>query len=327
MTRKNMFKVGGAAAAMAVALRRLVAVACVIVAIGADADAVRDGSLPSLDSAGPYVCEYRKGVTLKKLVLEKPRRMVAYVARVDLKEPGISFTGTERDPLWGKPMPDYTNETWLVNTKRETTADFMMRKRSEGKNVEIAVNTSGWRPWGGAGCYSTYAALYRYAASEGMEVSHGKDPERGVFFIVRKDGQVLIRPHVPVSMTNDVTIAVYGNRRILRRGVRTADADPAKAVDVHPRTAFGLSRDRKTFVILAVDGRQPGYSEGATCADLADLLLREGCWDAINMDGGGSTSLVIYDREHKRPIMLNHHANGYVRKTALNLGLIFTAKE
>ncbi len=271
---------------MAFAVRGLVAVVCVIFTMGTAADVVRDGGLPCLDSAGPYVCEYRKGVALKKLVLEKPRRMVAYVARVDLKEPGISFTGTERDPLWGRPMPDYTNETWLVNTKRETTADFMMRKRSEGKNVEIAVNTSGWRPWGGAGCYSTYAALYRYAASEGMEVSHGKDPERGVFFIVRKDGQVLIRPHVPVSMTNDVTIAVYGNRRILRRGVRTADADPAKAVDVHPRTAFGLSRDRKTFVILAVDGRQPGYSEGATCADLADLLLREGCWDAINMDGG-----------------------------------------
>ncbi len=326
MTRKNMFKVGGAAAAMAVALRRLVAVACVIVAIGADADAVRDGSLPYLDSTAPYVCEYRKGVMLKKLVLEKPRRMVAHVARIDLTVSGVSFTGTERDPLWGKPMPDYTNETWLVNTKRETTADFMMRKRSEGKNVELAVNTSGWRPWGGAGCYSTYAALYRYAASEGMEVSHGKDPERGVFFIVRKDGQVLIRPHVPVSMTNDVTIAVYGNRRILRRGVRTADADPAKAVDVHPRTAFGLSRDRKTFVILAVDGRQPGYSEGATCADLADILLREGCADAINMDGGGSTSLVIYDREHNRPHMLNHHPNGYVRKTALNLGLIFPAK-
>ena len=208
MTRKNMFKFGGAAA-MAFALRGLVAVVCAIFfAMGAEADTVRDGGLPPLDSAGPYVCEYRKGVTLKKLVLEKPRRMVAYVARVDLKEPGISFTGTERDPLWGCPMPDYTNETWLVNTKRETTADFMMRKRSEGKNVEIAVNTSGWRPWGGAGCYSTYAALYRYAASEGMEVSHGKDPERGVFFIVRKDGQVLIRPHVPVSMTNDVSIAV-----------------------------------------------------------------------------------------------------------------------
>ena len=156
--------------------------------------------------------------------------MVAHVVRVDLSASGVSFTGTERDPLWGRPMPDYTNETWLVNTKRETTADFMMRRRGAGRNVEIAVNASGWRPWGGAGCYSTYAALYRYAATEGREVSFGKDPERGVFFIVRRDGQVLIRPHVPVSMTNDVTIAVYGNRRILRRGVRTADADPAKAM-------------------------------------------------------------------------------------------------
>ena len=97
----------------------------------------------------------------------------------------------------------------------------------------------------------------------------------------------------------------------------------AKAIDIHPRTAFGLSRDRKTFVILAVDGRQPGYSEGATCADLADILLREGCADAINMDGGGSTSLVIYDHGRNCPLMLNRHANGYVRKTALNLGLIF----
>ena len=286
----------------------VVAAACMLAAAGAEV---------------PCVCEYRRGVTLKRLVLEKPRRMVAHVVRVDLSASGVSFTGTERDPLWGRPMPDYTNETWLVNTKRETTADFMMRRRGAGRNVEIAVNASGWRPWGGAGCYSTYAALYRYAATEGREVSFGKDPERGVFFIVRRDGQVLIRPHVPVSMTNDVTIAVYGNRRILRRGVRTADADPAKAVDVHPRTAFGLSRDRKTFVILAVDGRQPGYSEGATCADLADLLLREGCWDAINMDGGGSTSLVVYDRARNRPRMLNRHANGYVRKTALNLGLVF----
>ena len=303
------------------------AVAYALVAAVAGAAAPGEFASPP-DSAHPQaveskITEYRRGVTLKRLVFERPRRMVAHVARVDLTLPGIRFTGTERDPLWGRPMPDYTNETWLVNTKRETTADFMMRRRGEGKNVEIAFNTSGWRPWSGAGCRSTYAALYRYAASEGMEVSHGENPERGVFFVVRKDGRVLIRPRIPVAMTNDVAFAMYGNRRILTRGRRTSDADPSKAADVHPRTAVGLSRDGKTLVILAVDGRQPGYSAGATCADLADILLREGCADAINMDGGGSTSLVVYDRENKRPLMLNHHANGYVRKTALNLGLIF----
>ena len=71
---------------------------------------------------------------------------LAVVALVlaDLTTPGIGFTATERDPLWGKPMPDYTNETWHVNTKRETSADFMMRRRAEGRNVELAVNAPGF---------------------------------------------------------------------------------------------------------------------------------------------------------------------------------------
>lgn len=50
---------------------------------------------------------WRKGVTLKRLVFNEPRLMVAFVARVDLTTPGIGFTATERDPLWGRPMPDY----------------------------------------------------------------------------------------------------------------------------------------------------------------------------------------------------------------------------
>ena len=269
----------------------------------------------------------REGVTLRAYALDKPRLMKAYVVKVDLTTPGIGFTATERDPLWGKPMPDYTNKTFLVNTKRETTTDFMMRRRGEGKNVEIAFNTSGWGPWGGAGCNSTYAALHRWELSDGMEVSHGKKPGMGAYFIVRKDGSAEIRSVLKPSMTNNMAFAHYGIRALLKNGKRTKDADPAKAKGVHPRTAVGLTADKKTLVILAVDGRQPGCSIGATCADLADILLKEGCSDAVNMDGGGSTSLVVWDCGDERPIMLNHHAKGYVRKTAMNLGITFAAPE
>ena len=266
----------------------------------------------------------RDGVTLRAYALEKPRMMKAYVARVDLSAPGVGFTATERDPLWGRPMPDYTNETWLVNTKREATADFMMRRRKEGRNVEVAVNTSGWRPWGGrAACASTYASFYRWDLVDGVEVSCRKKPGNGTYFIVRRDGKAEIRSRIRASTTNDMAFAVYGNRHLLRNGSPTPDVDPAKFKEVHPRTAFGLTADGKTLVILAVDGRQPGYSEGATRADLAEMLLREGCTDAVNMDGGGSTSLVVFDHATGRPVMLNHHANGYVRKTALNLGVTF----
>ena len=276
----------------------------------------------------------RPGVTLKRLVFEKPRLMAAYIARVDLTTPGIGFTATERDPLWGEPMPDFTNETWLVNTKRETTFDFMARRQSEGKNVEIAFNTSGFRPWGGAGCYCTYAALYRWVLADGVEISKGIKPGMGTYFVVRKDGGALIRSVVKPHMTNDWAFAVYGNRAILqggkraKAGMRRLDAgsgDPHNALA--PRTALGLSADGKTLVVLAVDGRQPGYSEGATCVDLADILLGEGCTDAVNMDGGGSTSLVIWDRKNSRPKMLNSQGNGYMRKVGFNLGITFPDDE
>lgn len=274
--------------------------------------------------------ELRPGVTLKRLVFEKPRLMAACIARVDLTAPDIGFTATERDPLWGRPMPDFTNETWLVNTKRETTFDFMARRRSEGKNVEIAFNTSGFRPWGGAGCHCAYAALYRWTLADGVEISNGIQPGMGTYFVVRKDGGALIRSVVKPHMTNDWAFAVYGNRALLQGGKRAKFGMRTPGVNttaLAPRTALGLSADRKTLVVLTVDGRQPGYSEGASFADLADILLGEGCTDAVNMDGGGSTSLVIWDRKNSRPKMLNSHGNGYMRKVGFNLGITFPDDE
>lgn len=274
---------------------------------------------------------WRKGVTLKRLVFNEPRLMVAFVARVDLTTPGIGFTATERDPLWGQPMPDYTNELWLVNTKRETTVDFMARRHGAGQNVEIAFNTSGWRPWPGrAAVASTYAALYRWDMVDGQELSCGKTPGMGTYFIVRNDGSTFIRTVVKPHMTNDWSIALYGNRPILKDGRRARDGihypvgDPAYSEDPQPRTAVGLTPDKKTLVVLAVDGRQPGYSEGASFADLADIMLTEGCSDVVNMDGGGSTSFVVWDRENACPKMLNKHANGYMRRVAVNLGITFS---
>lgn len=267
----------------------------------------------------------REGVTLRAYALEKPRLMKAYVARIDLTTPGIGFTATERAANWGEPMPDYTNETVTICTRRETVADFMSRRRNEGRNVEVAVNASGWRPWEHPFTH-TYGSLYRWAASDGVELSHGKDPERGVFFVVRKDGGAAIRARIPVSMTNEIAFAMYGNWRILKDGALAFPPDLPKFKSLHPRTAFGLTADRKTLVLLAVDGRQPGYSLGASYADLADILRREGCTDAINMDGGGSTSLVVFDRASGRPLMLNHHADASIRKTALNLGITFATE-
>jgi hypothetical protein len=78
----------------------------------------------------------------------------------------------------------------------------------------------------------------------------------------------------------------------------------------HPRTAIGWSADRARLFFGVVDGRQPPYSDGMSLRELSWLFRRIGASDALNLDGGGSTALVIRgqlrnrpsDREGERPV-------------------------
>jgi exopolysaccharide biosynthesis protein len=70
--------------------------------------------------------------------------------------------------------------------------------------------------------------------------------------------------------------------------------------DRHPRTAIARLNDGK-LLLLAVDGRQPGYSTGMSLTALAELLLEFGATDAINLDGGGSTTIFLNGKVVNKP--------------------------
>jgi hypothetical protein len=72
----------------------------------------------------------------------------------------------------------------------------------------------------------------------------------------------------------------------------------------HPRTAIGIKADGKTVVMVTVDGRQPGRSTGINLTELARLMQELGCVEALNFDGGGSTSMVVGGR------LANHPSDG-----------------
>ena len=75
---------------------------------------------------------------------------------------------------------------------------------------------------------------------------------------------------------------------------------PGFATDRHPRTAIAKLESGK-LLLATVDGRQPGISAGMTLEMLAELLLELGAVDAINLDGGGSTTMVIHQKIVNRP--------------------------
>lgn len=67
-----------------------------------------------------------------------------------------------------------------------------------------------------------------------------------------------------------------------------------------PRTAFGLLRDGR-HLLVTIDGRRPGYSVGATLPELAKIMQELGAVDAINLDGGGSTTMWLRGRTVNLP--------------------------
>jgi len=77
----------------------------------------------------------------------------------------------------------------------------------------------------------------------------------------------------------------------------------------HPRTAVGVRADG-TLVFVTVDGRQPETSVGMSIPELTDLMLELGCVSAVNLDGGGSTTMVIDGQVVNSPSGSSPRRNG-----------------
>lgn len=265
------------------------------------------------------------GIKLVKLELNEPRLMKAFIMQVDTKTPGMRFTGTGKASNWGEQMPDVTNRVCLIDTRRQRTADFMLEQRApidqggKGRDLVVAINTEPWGPWESPFNHK-FGDVYSPMYSDGVRVSK-RGYGRGAIFTVWKDGTLDITREIPESRTNDVWVSATGFSIIMTNSVDIANpADRALA----PRTAFGLSKNHRYLYLLAVDGRQKEYSQGADMHDLCDLMLKAGASDAMNMDGGGSTTMVYWDAETQKPKVCNRHdKNGYTRPVAANFGIFF----
>lgn len=108
----------------------------------------------------------------------------------------------------------------------------------------------------------------------------------------------------PYKDADEITHATAGGPRIVSDGkvdVRlTAEGMSSSYASRHARTAFGLTKDKK-LILVAVDGRQNSISRGVTLTELAEIMLRYGAEDAVNMDGGGSTACIVRDQVINAP--------------------------
>ncbi|HWQ84780.1 MAG TPA: phosphodiester glycosidase family protein, partial [Anaerolineales bacterium] len=214
--------------------------------------------------------ELYPGVYYSRQVRQSPRPMVIHVVQVDLREEGISLLVTPGDPKAGLPLA------------ARTTSEFL-----EEFNLQLAVNGDGFLPWRSNAPLDIYPRSgdgvdpIGLAASEGVQYSSFTDNEP-VLYLGRNNRAQFNSPG------GKVYNAISGNLMLVARG----KALPGLEGEPEPRTALALDRRGRTLLIVVVDGRQPGYSEGATLNELAELVVEFGGYQGMNMDGGGSSTLV-----------------------------------
>jgi hypothetical protein len=112
-------------------------------------------------------------------------------------------------------------------------------------------------------------------------------------------------------------VAITGNVFLMRDGLRKAKDDR----EMHPRTAVGITEDRTGLILLVIDGRV-SFSRGYTMVELAKLMEQLGAYDALNLDGGGSSTMVGRKTNGKVRV-LNRPSDGRPRPVPNGLEILY----
>lgn len=89
-----------------------------------------------------------------------------------------------------------------------------------------------------------------------------------------------------------------------------------------PRTAVATNRDGSEVFLVTVDGRNAGGSQGMTMSEFAQYLKSIGAYNALNLDGGGSTTMAVRPRGYQYPIVVNRPSDGAERAVSTILSAI-----
>ena len=207
-----------------------------------------------------------------------PRELVVNILEINMSAAGLSF---RMQPGNGANPGEVT---------RMTTRSFV---NSIGAQIGINgdfFNTAPPYPF-------PNTDVTHIAASDGdiYSANAGNDP---TFNVSATNQPRILRGSGPGTTTNTAGVPLYnaigGNQRILNSGTVSAPNDTYTNT-LNPHTAIAVSQDRTRVFLMTVDGRQTDYSEGMKTTEMAELFLTVGGWDAINIDGGGSTTMVMDD--------------------------------
>lgn len=238
-----------------------------------------------------------QGIDYARAFYDYPRPMKVHAIRVDLSHPGVSM----------KVLRQPSSE---VEGMVETT---YMRRLMEQHGVQVAFHGNLFHP--------PETRVGKPVRVKGLAVSEGHrwseaTPEGHSCIVSRENKVRLVGPGGEVG---DAWEAFSGPTLILRDG-----GNRGGTVSSDGGATCGLSSDGRYFFCLVVDGSQPGYSEGVTSREAAEMMLELGASDAIHMGGDSGVGLAVDSKFGHRSILnrpANRFINGVQCPTAMVVGI------
>jgi uncharacterized protein YigE (DUF2233 family) len=196
-----------------------------------------------------------------------------FIMEVDLNNPAISIVTS---------LPDAgTSFKMQRMTEQAIARDNKMSTEGAGNKVWAGVN---------ADFFNTTTGVPRGPVHQGGVAlkTNFDSGERGVFYITT-DKTASTATNAQYPDIDNIQEAVGGSVQLVTENQLVVQTDTG----LEPRTAIGASEDGKTVYIMVTDGRYPTYSNGMRYEELGRFLQSLGAYNAINLDGGGSSTYFI----------------------------------
>jgi hypothetical protein len=211
----------------------------------------------------------------------------------------------------------YTPEQGLTTGTNQYGYEVIFTGASKNKNLAfgdvITGTVSAIRPYGDTNVPTIPADGFVLSA-------HG---EKMQFLKAMKPGDnIEISIQIDDKWKNSKYMLVSGPR-LVDNGTVSLSMDPnsLKAREITARTAIAVDRTGSKVFMVTVDGRQSGYSSGMNLTDFAQYLVKLGAYKALNLDGGGSTTMITRRHGKEMASLMNVPSDPGNRERAVHTTL------
>lgn len=252
-----------------------------------------------------------QGISYKREAYSKPRPYMLHIVTIDLTAPGIGVLVTP-----GKQISSNGE------IRAQTTSEFVKEF-----NLQLAINANYFYPFLEDSPLEFYPDsgdpihVLGQAISQGFIYSSSQSGWPVLCFNANTRAQIFESGECP----NGTVHAVAGRHILVNRGV-AANPDSFYNEKPYARMAIAIDQQGQKLWLIAVDGKQPLYSEGVTLAELSQIIMELGAYTAINLDGGGSTTLVVANPSGIYPLNAPIHTKLLMRQRPVANHLGFFAR-